>query len=185
MAVRCATSADFLSRTTGLLPTSGARTVMLWARQTVIPTAGGYNTYYAALNSTPELYDAWGGLFSDNNDTPNAALSIDLDAIWDASAAVNVWRHHAWVTSGTTQSYYINGTLKGSITVDLSALTVITEVVGGDSWSAGDVEIAYVRQWDAALDADAIAAEMVSATAIRTTNLWLDTPLTSDLADTS
>jgi hypothetical protein len=184
MAVFLSTAADYLTRTTDLLSTAGNRTWCVWTKQGTIPTAGGKNLAMASINLTPSTYTQYGRIVQ--NDTPRDQLALNIDTSVEthtASAAVDVWVYHTWVTSGTTQRYYRNGTLIGNVTQNLSHLTSTYDLLGGDSTGVGDYSLAYCRQWTTALSQTEILAELQSTTAVKTANLWMDCPLTSDTLD--
>jgi hypothetical protein len=184
MAVFLSTAADYLTRTTDLLSTAGNRTWCVWTKQGTIPTAGGKNLAMASINLTPSTYTQYGRIVQ--NDTPRDQLALNIDTSVEthtASASADVWVYHTWVTSGTTQRYYRNGTLIGNVTQDLSHLTSTYDLLGGDSTGVGDYSLAYCRQWTVALSQTEILAELQSTTAVKTANLWMDCPLTSDTLD--
>jgi len=187
MAVHLATNADYLQRTTALLPTAGSRTWMAWVRQVVVPVGpANYNTPMASLNNTPATYTQFGGVFL-NTDGNDLALSVPAgtDDDFGPPQTANTWSHFAWTTSGTTQTLFVNGTSVATFALDLSGLTTVTDVLGGDSLSGGNIDLAYCRQWTAALTQAQIRIEMASTVAVLTTGLYMDCPLVSDLLDDS
>lgn len=180
MAVALATSADYLQRTTGLLSPASDSTVMFWAKLNPVPAnstnyilmdaPGTYTDYMAVYAGTTNI-DFEGGA---SHDVTTTAPTDDL------------WYHIAWVQAGTTQRCYVNGVLVGSFTYDRSAFTVADEFLGSDTFdTAGGKAFAYFRSWSTALTITQIKTELVSSVVVLTTNLWMNTPLTSNLLDLS
>jgi hypothetical protein len=188
MAVYLATGADFLQRTTGLLGASQSRTVMVWANAGTLPSAPNYQLAYGVLDNTPASYTDYVELFmgsvSDVLEVFRLGVSDRLDT---PRIGPDIWVHHCWTytTSTNTHTYYRNGLLIGSFVRDIDPLVIVTEVLGGDSSAIGDYTVAYCRMWNAALTQNQVQGEMWARRALRTSNLWMDTPLTSDLLDIS
>jgi hypothetical protein len=186
MAVFLSAAADYLTRTTELLSTAGNRTWIIWTKQGTIPTSGGKNLAMASINLTPSTYTQYGRIVQ--NDTPRDQLALNIDTSVEThatSASADVWTHHAWVTSGTSQRYYRNGSFVGSIGQNLAHLTSTYDLLGGDSTGVGNYALAYCRQWTTALTQNEILAELQSTIAVKTANLWMDCPLTADTLDLS
>ena len=147
MAVHLATSSDYLTRTTSLIASTGPRTVMCWTRQNTIPTGGGYNTAFATINNTPALY--WTSMWAlFQTDFPVDELDGECRGDWPlashASASAGDYVHHCWAQAGTSQLYYRNGVLIGTVTQTITTLTSVAEVCGGDSFGFGDYDVAYM-----------------------------------------
>jgi concanavalin A-like lectin/glucanase superfamily protein len=181
MAVHLATSADYLQRTTGLLPATGNSTVCFWVRYGSISVSPANQTSYIILDD-PAVYTNYLGMFSN---TVKNTLEADASIVHASLASASVWYHMAWVQSGTTQRLYINGQSIGSVTKNRAAWTVGFEMLGNDEFSDGDLDIAYCREWTTNLNQAQILAEMQVTTAAHTSNLWMDCPLAIDTLDLS
>jgi len=198
MSAHFATSADYLQRTTGLPSPSGNRTIMCWVRtRSSQPVSPGYRFFYGLLDD-PVGYNAYIEIWAAASDaggglSPNRVYLEAWNAtvapppaprVNDADVAPLTWKHYAFVSNGTSHTLYVNGVSAGSVTCDTSGDTWGYEMLGGDTYSEGDLEIAYARAFDAVLNATQIQAEMWSRTAIYASPRW-DTPLHTDLLDVS
>lgn len=203
MPIHVATSADYLQRTSGLLSPGSDWTVMLRVRFGLTVGIGGglyRNPYYfgddpAAYSQVHAIFYADGGDYTPGR-YPDQAEWIDEayltigDSPWTSTAAATPephdWIHLASVQSGTTHTLYINGVAVGTYGKNWASAIVTHERIGTDGFSVGDLDISEFRSWQAALTGAEIQAEMASATAVRTSGLWMDTPLTpTDLTDHS
>jgi hypothetical protein len=99
----------------------------------------------------------------------------DYDEVWWTEDVGN-WHHVAYVKTGDVHRLYRDGILLWISTVALPANTDAwaqgIERIGCWTADQGGVSVAYFRQWEAALSRAEVLAEMQSATAVRTTNLW-------------
>ena len=181
MAIRLASAADYLQRTADLIGT-GAQTWMAWVRYTTLPPTKG--TIFAALDALPAVYTQAAGVFAYPDRFDFEITGVATPPSFAAPVA-GTWYHACWTKSATTANiFYVNATSVGTETAALP-FAPAAEVVGGDSFSDGLVELAYVRRWNATLTLAQIQSEMFAQHAIRTTSLWQDTPLTTDLLDVS
>ena len=167
MAVHLATSSDYLKRTTALLPASGDSTVCYWVRYDTVPVAPNTQTSYVILDS-PGVYTDYLGVFAR---TTFHRLSDSAAVISAAAPTAAVYYHVVWTQTGTTQRFYVNGALIGSHTLNRAAFTPGFELLGNDTFSTGDLDIAYCREWTAALTQAQILDEMQALTAVHTANL--------------
>lgn len=183
MAVHCAAVTDYLVRTTNLLSTAGNRTFMAWVRQRTLGPNG--NTPFGSINLTPATYDKY-VVYGGDGTLDLLAIDVVTPAVVSvARQLANVWAHYAIVTSGTTQRFYVNAVLIGSVVQDITGLTSTYDIAGGDPFGDGDLDIQRVRQWTSALTVGQIAAERLAPSAVVTTGLWMDCPLETDLLDDS
>lgn len=181
MAVHLATSSDYLKRTTALLPASGNSTVSFWVKSGAISTAPAYQTGYIILDD-PAVYTDYTGTFSNSSaNTLDAAGQIVHASV--ASAAT--WYYYTWTQTGTTQRLYINGSLIGSVTKNRAAFVDGFEFLGNDTFSDGNLSLAYCREWTVALNQTQILAELQATAAVHTANLYMDCPFTSTILDVS
>lgn len=166
------TGADYLQRTAGLASLAGDFTWCAWVRQRSLPP--GYNTGFGIFDAAPPGYAQWSDtLFLYNN---RADLETDGAAAVSQATTSLLWTFFAVVRSGTTHRYYVNCVLVGSQTIDVSARTAGAHVVGGDSFGDGDLDVAYVREWQSALSLDQLYLEQFSRSAI-TAGALIDTSL--------
>lgn len=184
-----------LVRTAGaFLNPAGSFTFMTWA---AFPTA--VSSGYRILNLLGDR--TYAGAYVRTG--PNRSDSTDWQLKAQNAAATNaatneiiyqtptIWHHIAvtYVTGTNVLSIYYNGTLKDTITVNLSLSTFSREQIGWDvsPSSHGNLYVCCYRSWSAALTADQIRAEMASENAVLAAGLFCDTPLStlSDLADDS
>lgn len=106
----------------------------------------------------------------------------------DTGAVLSTGDHYiVYRCSGTNHRVYVDDVLQCEATYDVSSWTFTDTWVGSDSflddWAPAHVR--QTREWDAALTTGEIAAERISDTAVRTSDLWLDAPLAEDLLDDS
>jgi hypothetical protein len=190
MAVHLPTSADYLQQT-GVIPANSARTFMVWAEQPTLLTGTDYQTFLASINLTPATYTAWGAIYSGVDVGAEDFLDVD-NGTSDVSgtkvaARANTWQHYCWTYDPIFHHHrcYINGVETAFFTLDINAVALTYDLLGGDSSSLGGVTVEQCKQWTRALGGGEIVLEMQSVSAVSATNLWLCTPLQSDLLDTS
>lgn len=194
MAIFFDNAANGLEHTTDVLPLDGDWSIMLWVQPLVDnPTGGAYRTYWALADTTFTNYveiasDADAGTIDMYGyDGTNFTSKFD----WDATGLLGT-AYHVCITydlSATTIKYYINGFLVYTYALaDFSGITSTDEFLFYDGTSThSNMAIQNARAWDAVLTAAEILVEIPSNTAVKTANLYYDTPLTnaSDLADVS
>lgn len=196
MAIRFPTAADALTRDGTFLDLSTSFTRAGWV-------------WFPAQISAPDEYTAWnvgqasfyvwiGGAapstfgFTDpglllaeesSSSTPEGGVT--------QSGTAGQWAYVGQVYDGVakTLGLVVNGTLIGTESCDLSAVTPKPEETAGPAFvnDIGGNAVAYLRVWQAALSVEELAAEMPAETAVRTADLLADTPLrtTINLADVS
>lgn len=210
MAIQLVTGNDYLTRTTGLLSPASDSTVMFWVKvdgviaayqplYTLVDNPAVFNQYDEIWLSNPNPFGTNAGLTLMNQVALSPPYS-GLDGV--DPLGVGTYRHIAKVQSGTTHRVYINGVLwsayrhstggvgdgagQTSFTLDFSTAVVGHEYLGGDGTvNEGNLDVAYVREWTAALTQAQIQTEMFSSVAVKTTGLYMDCPLVSDLLDDS
>jgi hypothetical protein len=173
---------DYLKRTSAFLNPASDSTVMVWAKFGTVPAPAAYQTVYIILDD-PAVYVDYTGIFTDTTDT---FLDVKGTSIFTGTGSTaGVWYHFAWSQTGQTQRFYVNGVLIGSAVKNREAFVTGFELLGGDTFSSGDLTLAFCREWQAALTLTEIRAEMGSKTVQRTANLFLNCPLESDALDIS
>lgn len=190
MAILFPATHDGLIRTTGLLQPTTDYTVAVWAQYTVLNTASQQIAVYFDSGGSPYMLIG-SQPFVDTTQLESFSAALVLGSVIGPTLPLNLWTHLAGTYNHTTHlwSYYVNGQLLGTYTLDLSA-TTFTSAFLGDNGTHGyqpGVGVAYYREWQAVLTPAQIQAEMGSTAAVLTTGLFTDTPLTSatDLADAS
>ena len=182
MAVHLATASDYLQRTTALLPHAGDSTVCLWAKFPTVAVSPLYQTPYIIIDA-PGTYTDYVAFYGE---TVDLRLDGNMTPITTTAPLAGTWYHLAWTQTGTSQNFYVNGALKGTSTYNRAAVVTGFEFIGNDTaGSDSDISVAYCREWTAALTASQIQTEMVSASAVHATNLYMDCPLTANLNDIS
>jgi hypothetical protein len=180
------TAQEGLVRSGSSVAASSDYTICGWFYVENIPTTGTYRTFIYAGDDPVTLYSE--GVWLGQNDAGEAELFMNGSAASDTGSGMYLgWHHIAYVRSGTAQRMYVNGGITASHTENLAAETHTHVMLGSDTgapaWDPG--RAAHVREWSAALTAAELIAESLSATAVRATNLYTDTPLASDLLDDS
>lgn len=93
------------------------------------------------------------------------------------------WYHIAYVKDGSLHTFYQDGMPVGSFTLDVPAVTdwssISDSLLGAPSGMQGDWNVARFRQWDVALTAAELNAEMNAQTAVKTSGLWREIKLES------
>lgn len=165
---------DTVERTTGTWPT-GDFTVSFWAyamAQWYLNTAsGGVGVYFDRLTA---------------ND-----ITVKVDFSGGSLAAKVAANRGQWVHVGVARSgldYYLSvqGAPYVSVLVGQAVAAFTSEQFYGTYLAATTrSRVAYYRMWNAYLGASELRAERESRTAVRTANLWTDTPLEQSLLDVS
>ena len=187
MAISLATNADWLIRTTGLVDCkTGPSTTMFWVK--LAAAGAGYRTQWLQIDD-PATYQDYVGWFSHVAATDvygSAALAGVAADSTNAIRSSGQWMHLTLIRSVANVTFvYVNGMQLGSMVKNLTTATLAKEYLGNDTFSDGGCTIAYARQWNAVVSNAQIAIEMQATSAVQTTNLWGDWPLTSDINDTS
>jgi hypothetical protein len=175
-----------LTRSTGPSP-NAAYTVAFWSRVDSYKSAD-YQTLFTYLMSGSEWETIM--LDSSNRLVIEAGVSGSGSRVNAASAfGTGTWKYVALVRASTTSlKAYVDGTEVLSLTTNISARSAaVTEFAfGSDTYTEdSNSSVAYARAWSAALNTTELAAEKVSATAVRTTDLWGDWPMQANGNDSS
>lgn len=191
MAILCQTSGDGLTRDGSYLDPAQSWTKARWVRfsslavqQVVFQVSDGFG---GAPSTPPDIYAATDVGTSTVYSAADNAIAGNADA--GASVVVDTWYYIAttYDAGTTTVEGSVNGVATaGAFVLDMSAVaTMDGEWLGTDTASAGNIALAYDRAWQAKLSLVELAAEMASQTAVRTSGLLADTPLSGpwDLAD--
>ena len=192
MSVNFDSGSEYLHRSSGLLDLTADFTMMFWVREVGVPTTGNlrtlWNRYSVDLDYSQPYFGIFGGPSTDDLIWELYDGTNFIDAPTVLSVTDGQFTHVAVTVASGVVKFYKNGVQVGSnTTVDFSSMsTAATEYLandGGGEWSS--LDMCFFRQWTAALSAAEIQQEMVSPTAARTANLWVDTPLEvfTDLTD--
>lgn len=184
MSIQFESAGAAIRRTTGTF-LSGASdfTVAFWAQYWVTPAVGHRVLFWqlatASLSGGPNVQISGGNGATTVNlaVTDTALVPHDVTGL---SAVPVTWYHVAvvYVAATKTVTLYVNTVSQGSVTADLTTAVFTREDMGDDtSGYSGGIQVAYVREWQAALSGSAIATEMASPTPVQTANLFTDTPL--------
>lgn len=178
-----------LERTTNLVAPASDYSCMFWYKNNNTPAASKYKTCYTIRETA---YADWIWIGSDiNNNSYFLSVSDGGAPVGTTGVvlAVGDWYLFYYVRSGTNHTLYINGVNQGSVTKDTSGNSNDRMMVGSDDDGGGlctsDVEVAYFREWSAALTFDELLVEGASPTAVRTANLISSTPLQANGNDDS
>ncbi len=193
MAVKLTSASDYLYTTSGLVAANSSKTVMCWAKQSVLPSGAAYNTAFESTNLTPATATQWAGMFEefiagvayDSLDVNDGATHSQVNV---ASLAAGLWVHQCVTYNASTHNfvYYRNGAVASSGNFNINGNVWTYTVCGGDGFShVGDYTVSQYREWDRVLTTFEIQTEMQAAQAVSSTNLWRDTPLASNLNDIS
>ena len=168
-------------------------TLMGWFRFATF--GGGLTTTVPVLitNDDDSRYDL-SSLSSGYRDVEALTPDDYADDSDTSTPPLDTWIHVAMVRGGADLSLWLDGVETFTATLDVSAAAPATKLaIGGwpdyDGYSVlGD--LAACRAWSAALSGTEIAAEMASATAVRSSALWADWQMvgadeTARLADSS
>jgi hypothetical protein len=165
-----------------VVPLTGDFTYFAWMR--FDSTSG---TFQGVLELLDDVSPAWAAVQRDSGGDIYAGYDTiaGSPASYGATDIPNdVWRPVAITQTGTTQRLYINGALIATATVDYTGATTLRQNIGHPTGAIGS-RVAFARLWTAALSLAEIQAEARSITAVRTSNLFSDHPLTSDGSDIS
>ena len=175
MAIKVSATPAYLTRASGVLPQNADYTWMFWMRTPHI--------------MQPSALAALGGSDGDGVDIGN--YLVDVHAMSAHIYALinhlnqNAWYHFALVRSSNVLKIYVDGVLFASITQSISGRASATQQRLGAAHNAGlflpvDAELIYNREWTVALSAGQIQAEANAGSAVTTTGLWADHPLTDE-----
>lgn len=171
------------SRNTGVVSTSIPYTVVFWGRVKVDP-AGNYVTLF----ETGDLAGAYVGIYTNPADSDKFYLEatdgIDVEQSTGFAFTIK-YLPFAYTRTGSTHKFYCNGTLIGTITLDLSAFTFNHVTLSSVLAPAANFNVFDFREWDAELTLEELLLEWKSDTVVRTADLVSDIPLLSDGDDDS
>jgi hypothetical protein len=140
-------------------------------------TSGGSENFYLG-NGTSNVSN----VFIEVKNAAGTDVTTAAQAI-----TLNTW-NSAYVTYNSTShllSLYVNGSLTGTATLDLSASIWSGLQVLGTGSSSPDLSVAYLRAWSNILTSGEMTAEIASITAVKQTGLLFDCPLQASIDLTS
>lgn len=189
MAVRLDNLADRIYRTATVPNGNANYAILFWAKINAYSEWAVFGTINKDTDFSRYDYFGFNGNTSELCVTrANGAETIGYSGV---NESLNTYHHYALVSSGNDLKLYRDATLIGTATRALTGATSPTRIEFGgfstSNYSAANIDIAYIRVYDAALSDAEIAVERNSATPVRTTNLWSNWRLenSTDLADTS
>lgn len=182
MAILLNSSGQYLSRTASL-PTLATFTIAAWVRLDDLSDHRGVfvrGDVDAASDAIDVFYSNFGG---------ELAFAIANDSGSDTTGTTpiaNRWYHVGYTQAAGVGKFYLNAVLDISASISVAGISADLLLVGKFGSVVNNARFAYLRVWDnVALSASELAAEMVSATAVRTSGLYSDAPLASDGDDVS
>ena len=163
-------------------------TAMCWVRiNTPIDELDftGYQTIFRRASADDLQYIHY---FFDSTDfVLDESNGVDTGGASNQDHETARWYHVTMVKSAATMLLkYINFKAFYDLNYDIDANVYSTIKLGYDGIAGQPgLQVAYFREWDAALDEGEITLEVMSASAVRVLNLITDTPLASDYLDDS
>lgn len=175
MAIKVSVTPAYLTRASGVLPQNDDYTWMFWMKTPAI--------------MQPSALAALGGSDGDGVDIGNYLVDVHAVSV-HIYAPINhlshdAWYHFALVRSGNVLKIYVGGVLFASITQSITGRASATQQRLGAAHNAGlflpiNAELIYNREWTVALSAGQIQAEANAGSAVVTSGLWADHPLTDE-----
>ncbi len=188
MAVTFASNASFLTRSAAYLARASSWTRFLFLRNGTSSPAL-FRNYLT--DGDPAFVNSYIYMGSGATDTVivktfNGTTTTSSLAFSPANGAW-AWIAAIYDSAAHTIQFYGNGALIDTSSLDLSTFVFATQTqqAGTATSSAADDSLCYIREWQAALTPIELAAEAISPTAVRITNLLSDTQLgcPDDLSD--
>lgn len=168
------TVGEQLTRNANLVAATVDTTILGWARVTAAPVGGQYRTIFTLKNAG---YTAWAGLFTINDGTSKLVFSVNNGGgeLFDDDEpfVVGQWFNFAYVRTGTSHRYYLNGVLIDTLVSDFALVTWADFNIGSDGVDNSNVDVAYVREYNnrvmtlAEINAELASVTIVSAASIR------------------
>lgn len=181
-------SGDGLTQSNNVAATS-PYTGMCWAKITSSFAPADYITVFGRQNVAGDQY---AGCFA-YNDGVGLFFEVDIQnhvptvlSLNGPYLTLNQWTHIAYVFTGATHRFYLDGVLiaSGSLSLASSAFTDLKMGFDGFLGVEG-IETSNFREWNDGLNTPEVQSEMNSSIPFTVTNLVTDTPLESDLLDDS
>lgn len=193
MAISCPSTNDRLQRVSGdFLTNTQDFTIAFWAQ---VSAFGAYQTLQLlSVGAVNYDVDTWLGTFVDN--APTSAIYVErYPSVFAETSprALGTWYYVTmrWQFSTQRLSVSLAGIEQAFVITNLTTIAGIftQEFLGADGLGGNDtpIALAYYRSWQAYLTDAELATEQQATSAVRTANLFCDTPLTtaSQLADLS
>lgn len=182
MAIEIQTSA-YLTRVGSYL-TPGSDWTVFFKYNMGTSTPPGSNWRQPFVWGDPTLATAYIYIGSSASGMNDLVLNIYDGAASHVTTAVGFqpsqwnWVAATYSSGSTTASFYFNGTLIGTVIENISGISFgsTTDQVGS-STAWGDYGISNLREWQAALSLSQLSAESLSNSAVHTSNLLTDSPL--------
>jgi hypothetical protein len=170
-----ASSQYFSKSDNALLEPGAAFTTECWIKMTSI-VGGGANAYVIASKGTStgsqrsfvfKVVDNGSSVITLSTQTSSAGTSYDggTSVTWSATPSNDTWYHVAWVLSGSTERYYVDGTQMGAD--QTSAISSLFDSTGSIGFGAENISgtpndffngrVALCRVWQVARTQSEIA----------------------------
>jgi hypothetical protein len=167
----------FRNWSTDPTPASDVFTVMCWVRVDVADPGPTTRVMYLLTDEADSAYwliGAEGELLRFYVYSGGTDFYIDAPG----AAAAGPWRHLCLVSDHGTHRAYVDGVLVGTDVLTLAPPgTDPYELLGAGSGEIGGYSVAEFRRWTAALTGSEVAAEMASASLVRTEDVFRDVAL--------
>jgi hypothetical protein len=189
MAHRLTDVSSRLERTTNIGPSTADFTCNLSFKPNA-DTSGGlhrviFGIYDSAAGAATKFIELASAVGSNNYTlTINDGTSSTISGL---TLSANSRNDLTYVRKGSVHYLYRGFTLVGQVTKNISGTISFARIVIGndDPTSESNVDLAYYREWSAALSLKEIIIEQNSSRAYRTANLVADVPLLSTINDVS
>jgi len=199
MADQFLNTGDGLYRTTNLVSPSSDFTALLRFKPLGNIAGTNYRVVLAYLNALPgpaTAYTRFFGIFGTLVAGQQQYYVEAYDGITDLKTPVSVIAGTtetkiAYIRKGNVHIFQVNDTEIGRFTLDISGVTWVASVIGGDGFSSGagnsvtNENLAYYREFSRALTLNEVFTEFQSSKAYDTTDLVADVPLITDKLDIS
>lgn len=180
-----------LQRTSGSFLSPASDFTISFYVKTIIAAGGGDGRAVHVLgDDTYVLPYLWTGTNAglDSFTTESYNNSTYDDSTSDPTTILNTWLHYALVYDAGAKTFtrYMNGCVVDTWSADITGITFSAEYMMFSTRNTGDAGIAYYRSWQAKLTQEELLTELQNISAVRTDDLFCDSPLTAlDLTDHS
>jgi len=189
MAIKMVAAGDALKRLSGVVPASSDFSCCFWYRFT-----GAVNgkCVWITADSVTGAYADYVDIFAFNSPPSQAGCDVGFGGVnthllpnFDMPTPGR-WVPMGYVRVADEHFFYFDAALLGTIEESICAATLAEVWLGDDSFSNNPLgQFCNYREWTVGLTLDELKDEWRSQAAVRTADLWTDTPLLDDLLDDS